>query len=135
MRRRGMFSMGQDFIRRRSDRFRRLRDENFTRLVEPNLFSETNPRCVTAVPGMVLPQAAVSSGDHLWAETDGAAERIRFFRGDTPVVEVSADAALALGASLESGGGMLIGLVTEVDEQNALATLRLCDATADDDGV
>jgi hypothetical protein len=121
--------MGQDFIRRRNDRFRRLRDEGFRKLTEADLFSQASPQCVTNVAGTVLPQSEVSPGDRVWGDADREGRAITFFRGDTPVVEVPAAAADALLADHELHRGTLVGIVTSVDASNQIAVMRLCDVT------
>lgn len=118
--------MGEDFIRRRNDRFRRLRDGHFTKLMEEDLFSAADPRCITDVPGTVLPESSVTPGERLWGETDCARRAITFYRGDTPVVEISERTAETL-LVRDSDHRTLVGVVTTVDPANAIATLRLCD--------
>lgn len=122
--------MGEDFIRRRNDRFRRLRDERFRKLVEDDLFSNADPQCVTDVPGTVLPESDVAPGERVWGQPDHDRRAIRFYRGDTPVVEVSERTAETLLGGRDAVAGTLVGVVTAVDTANAIATMRLCDVSA-----
>lgn len=121
--------MGEDFIRRRNDRFLRLRDVRFARLVERDLFSGADPQCVTDVPGTVLPDSAVSPGERVWGQADRDGESITFYRGDTPVVRVSEPTAEGLLAGFDRDAETLVGVVTEVDTANAIAIMRLCEVT------
>lgn len=122
--------MGEDFLRRRNDRFRRLRDEYFTKLVEEDLFSNADPQCITEVPGTVLPESVVAPGERVWGQPDRDHHAITFYRGDTPVVQVSERTAETLLGGRDADAGTLVGVVTAVDAANAIATMRLCDVTA-----
>lgn len=121
--------MGQDFIRRRNDRFRRQRDEGFRKLTEADLFSQASLECLTDVPGTVLPEAGLCPGDRVWGDADGEGHPIMFFRGDKPVVQVPAAAAGALLADSALHRGTLVGIVTTVDASNEVAVMRICEVT------
>ncbi len=122
--------MGEDFIRRRNDRFQRLRDERFRKLVEEDLFSNADPQCVTDVPGTVLPESDLAPGERVWGQPDHDRHAITFFRGDTPVVEVSERTVESFLSGREGDASTLVGVVTAVDTANAIATMRLCDVSA-----
>lgn len=122
--------MGEEFLKKRSDRFRHLRDERFKKLTEKDLFSHSGVICTTDVPGTVLPQSTVAEGERVWGEARPGGRSITFYRGETPVVRVSEHTAEMLLAGPGVDAETFVGVVTSVDPSNAIAIMRLCDAVA-----
>ena len=83
--------MGEDFLRRRNDRFVRQRDACFRMLLERNLFSMIPPPITTTVYGSIL--QTVAANTELWCPELELGHPIRFYRGQEPSVEVKGTAA------------------------------------------
>ena len=115
--------MGEDFLRRRNDRFVRQRDAALGRLTERNLFSTVPPTATTAVHGFVL--HPVVTGMELWSVQLGADRPIHFYRGAELCVEVTGTAAESLMRAFASSGAELLAEVIELDVLEGIAELQV----------
>jgi hypothetical protein len=80
--------MGEDFLRRRTDGFRRRRDAAFARLCERDLFSQSSPLERTQVIGSLVGEAPPKGDDLLWSASV-ASEPIAFYSGQRMVLQVA----------------------------------------------
>jgi len=114
--------MGEDFLRRRNDRFIRQRDARFMQLIERDLFTALPPETITTTIGWVL--AAVEPANELWCHKAQAGTGLRFFKGDQLAIEVAAADAASL-VELYGSETPLVAEVVEVDSEEGLAFLRV----------
>ncbi len=115
--------MGEDFMRRRNDRFRRQRDARFAAQISPDLFSTCAPTTVVSVCGTALDD--VCDNQELWTPEIGSAGPICFYRGDVPAVRLDGHAA----DHVRSGNGdrhtPMVAQVVEVERDHGLVTIRV----------
>src|SRR4051812_9534092 len=78
--------MGEDFLRRRSDRFVRRRDAQFAEELGPDLLSACTPNVSVGVCGTAL--GHVRLGSELWAPAIGPSGPIQFYEGASPAVRL-----------------------------------------------
>jgi hypothetical protein len=92
--------MGEDFIRKRQQNFKRRTDEATRFLGERDLFSGVQPRVKATISGLLLPGAEVSVGVPLVeiAESFARSPRLRIILGDGTkrVVELDGESAIQL---------------------------------------
>lgn len=115
--------MGEDFLRRRNDRFVRQRDASFITLFEPDLFAALPPETIATVYGSVL--CAIDAVNELWTPELEAAKPIHFFSGDQPAVEIVGPAAAQLFRNYRKSAAPLLAQVVEIDAEEGIARLRV----------
>jgi hypothetical protein len=115
--------MGEDFLKRRNDRFIRQRDAYFVALVEPDLFSELAPITTATIYGAIL--NAVPANCELWTPEINAGGPIRFYNGDEPAVEVEGAAAEHLSREYGNIGAPLVAQVVDSDLDEGIVRLRV----------
>ena len=119
--------MGEDFLRRRNDRFRRQRDECFRDQLGRDLFTDCPPETTTSVCGSVVNESAVTPKGELWAPcpaTDSTGP-VQFFCGGVRAVEVAGDAADYLRREYGGSGTPVLGQVVQLVAEHGLAVLRV----------
>jgi hypothetical protein len=115
--------MGEDFLRRRNDRFIRQRDARFVEELGPDLFSACLPDAVVNVCGTVL--GDVSPGEELWAPEVNPSGPIHFYRGDAPAVRLDGPAADHVRAERDGRTAPVVAQVVQVEHDHGLVTLRV----------
>lgn len=115
--------MGEDFLRRRNDRFIRQRDARFVEEIGPDLFSACLPDAVVNVCGTAL--GDVSSGDELWASEVNPTGPVNFYRGNLPAVGLDGPAADHVRAEHDGRAAPLVAQVVHVERDYGLVTLRV----------
>lgn len=109
--------MGEDFLRKKDDRFRRHRDAHFSaELQSGDLFSAVAPECVRSFEAD-LTLADLKEGETLW-QPDG--EDGRFYRGVQVAARVDADVLSE--ASIAPGS---VARVAEVDRDLGLVVIEV----------
>jgi hypothetical protein len=114
--------VGEDFLRKKTDQFQRLRGVQFTKLVERHLFSGIRATEVTETTGSLSSQNAPAPGTKLWprVEDDGS---VSFFAGNDRCVTVPGVRAQDLRPLVETGTS--IGEVVTVDASLGHVRVRL----------
>ena len=115
--------MGEDFLRRRNDRFVRQRDASFIKLFEPDLFAALPPETIATVYGSVL--CAIDAANELWTPELDPAKPIRFFSGDQLAVEIVGPSATHLFRNYGNSAAPLLAQVVEIDAEEGIARLRV----------
>ncbi|MDI3290719.1 hypothetical protein [Polyangium sp. 15x6] len=124
--------MGEDFLRRRNDRFRRQRDDCFREHLGRDLFTDCPPETTTSVCGSVVNESVVSPKGELWAPCPAADGKgpVRFFCGGVVALEVAGDQADYLRREYGGSGTPLLGQVVQIVAEHRLAELRVGRAEA-----
>lgn len=115
--------MGEDFLRRRNDRFIRQRDARFAEEMGPDLFSACRPDAVVNACGTAL--GDVNSGDELWAPEVDPSGPVNFYRGNLPAVRLDGPAADHVRAECVAGAAPVVAQVVQVERDHGLVTLRI----------
>jgi len=115
--------MGEDFLRRRNDRFVRRRDACLGTLLERDLFSMIPAAVTTTVYGSILHEVATNTP--LWSPELEAGRSVRFYSGPVPTVEVCGPAAEALARTFGACGAELVAEVIETDSLEGIAMLHV----------
>lgn len=115
--------MGEDFLRRKNESFVRRRDAHFERLVEPDLFSESDAHEHIEVMGRIVEGTRLSAGDELWAPAVPTAEPVPFFYGDRPALVCDGPAAEHLRDEAARAHGGIIAKVVELAAGDGLAVI------------
>jgi len=74
--------VGEDFLRKKNENFRRLRDAYWEREQAPTLFDTCSPELNVSLNGTLTPDTAVSEGDLLWAGEADDRGRVPFYYQD-----------------------------------------------------
>lgn len=115
--------MGEDFMRRRNDRFIQQRDARFVEELRPDLFSTCAPSTVVNVCGIALGE--LCDEQELWTPEVSAAGPICFYSGDVPVVMLEGHAADHVRAEHRNRHAPVVAQVVQVERDHGLVTLRV----------
>jgi hypothetical protein len=115
--------MGEDFLRRKNESFVRRRDAHFRRLVEPDLFSESDAHQHIEVVGRIVHGTQLSAGDELWAPDVPTSDPVPFFRGDRVALVCDGPAAEHLRDEAAGARGGIIAKVAELAPVDHLAVI------------
>ena len=115
--------MGEDFLRRKNERFVRLRDAYFERIIERDLFSDHHAAERTELIGRSSKASELAVGDELWADMTDSGSDAQFFRGDQEAVICNGRSADHL-RQQASTNGIVIAKVAEIDPEDGFVVLE-----------
>jgi hypothetical protein len=116
--------MGEDFLRRKNDRFRRQRDEHFAEQNRPDLFSASDPELHISVCGTSL--IPLEEGRLLWAADLGVAGQPLDLLSEMGVAAARISPADADRLRQDPGeSGAAAALVVTVDADYEIVELRI----------
>lgn len=120
--------MGEDFLRKKTDQFQRLRGVEFTRLIERHLFSGSPANEAIETTGSLSSPTLPAPGTKLWSriEDDGS---VSFFTGGDRCATVPETRAHELRPLIEAGTS--IGEVVDVDSSLGQIRVRLTPINGD----
>ncbi|MCC7536891.1 MAG: hypothetical protein IT379_11790 [Deltaproteobacteria bacterium] len=113
--------MGEDFVKRRNDRFVRHREACFAAQSSPDLFSAVPPEAVVTVLATAI--AEVQECRELWTPNVNAPGPIDFYDGDIAVVRVEGADADHLRA--RDDDAPMVAQVLQVDREHGLVELKV----------
>jgi len=114
--------MGEDFLRKKTDQFIRLRNRGYERLIKRNLFSSSPAQEAIEMTGSLCASNPPPTGTRVWAqiEEDGS---VCFFAGPEACVRVPEARARDLRPLIERG--TIIGEILASDPEFGHIRLRL----------
>lgn len=115
--------MGQDFIRRKNDRFVRQRDAYFAEQTASDLFSDLSPEMIVSLCGTAV--GPVTLAQELWTPAFTAGGPIEFFCGDDPKVRLEGTAADLLRAQYAQPHSSVVAQVVEVEEDHGIVKIKI----------
>ncbi|HRI65765.1 MAG TPA: hypothetical protein PK156_16075 [Polyangium sp.] len=106
--------MGENFLKRKNDRFIRQRDQRFNEYLAPDLFSLCPTESEITLLASVHEGACVA--DELWAPTIDLADPIELYCGDRLVARIDGTEADLLRQEFGNRGVPVIAKIVELDE-------------------
>jgi hypothetical protein len=120
--------VGEDFLRKKTEQFVRLRGVEFARLIGRHLFSSVAPREAVETIGSLVSPITPPSGTKLWSrnEEDGS---ISFFAGRERCISVPTVRAQDLRDLVSAGKS--VGEIVDINLALQQARVRLTPITED----
>jgi hypothetical protein len=115
--------MGQDFIRRKNDRFVRQRDAYFAEQTASDLFSTMSPEMVVSLCGTAVGPVIVAQ--ELWTPELTAGGPIEFYCGENPAVRLEGAAADHLRSQCAQPHSSMVAQVVEVEQDHGIVFLKI----------
>ena len=122
--------MGEDFLRKKTDQFQRLRGLQFTKLIERHLFSGSPAREAIETTGALSSPQAPPPGTKLWPRLEDD-RSVSFFSGNERCVTVPETRAHELRPLVEAGAS--VGEVINVDPTLGHVRVRLTPTSVNGD--
>ena len=115
--------MGQDFLRRKNDRFVRQRDQRFAEQTCDDLLAAIPPEMVVNLCGRAV--GPVMLAQELWTPEVTAEGPIQFYSGEQPAVCLDGAAAKHLREQCAASHSQVVARVVDVEQNHGLVTLTI----------
>lgn len=113
--------MGENFLKRKNDRFLRQRDQRFNEYLAPDLFSLCPTETEVTLLASVREEACVA--DELWAPAVELLGPIEFYCGDVVVARIDGAEADLLRQEYGNRGAPVIARIVELED--GIARLKI----------
>lgn len=115
--------MGQDFLRRKNDRFVRQRDKRFAAQTSDDLLAMIPPEMVVNLCGRAV--GPVMLAQELWTPEVNNEGPIEFYCGELPAVRLEGAAATHLRDQCAEPHSQIVARVVDLEQDHGLVTLKI----------
>lgn len=115
--------MGQDFLRKKNDRFMRQRDQRFAAQTSDDLLAAIPPEMVVNLCGRAV--GPVMIAQELWTPEVSSDGPIEFYCGEQPAVRLEGAAAAHLREQCAESHSQVVAQVVDLEKDHGLVTLKI----------